>query len=71
MMKSDDGWDDEMKNDREDEYYVKGGARRRKEGVAAGEEEMGQEGKTVVNVGKWNDNTQICHYARLKYNAIE
>jgi len=32
MMKSDDGWDDEM-NDKEDEYYVKGGARKRKDTV--------------------------------------
>eukprot|EP00956_Cyclotella_meneghiniana_P003432 scaffold4172_cov67-Cyclotella_meneghiniana.AAC.8 len=48
MMKSSDGWhDDEL--DKEDEYYVKGGARTRKE-ISAGE--RGPERKT----GRWKKN---------------
>ncbi|KAL3774256.1 hypothetical protein ACHAW5_010088 [Stephanodiscus triporus] len=44
MMKSDDGWDNEM-NDKEDEYNVKGGARKRKDtvGTAARNEETNEE----------------------------
>jgi hypothetical protein len=35
MMKSDDGWDDELYDTKDDEYFVKGGARKQKESGSA------------------------------------
>jgi hypothetical protein len=35
MMKSDDGWDDELYDTKDDEYFVKGGARKQKENGSA------------------------------------